>query len=49
VHRPQTAQDAEWIAVMSGGRVTELGTHEQLLGNGGGYAALWRVWQDSPA
>jgi ABC-type multidrug transport system fused ATPase/permease subunit len=45
VHRLHTAQDADRIAVLSGGRVTELGTHEQLLGNGGGYAALWRAWQ----
>jgi ABC-type multidrug transport system fused ATPase/permease subunit len=45
VHRLHTAQDADRIAVMSDGRVTELGTHQQLLGNDGGYAALWRAWQ----
>jgi ABC-type multidrug transport system fused ATPase/permease subunit len=45
VHRLHTAQDADRIAVLSDGRVTELGTHEQLLDNDGGYAALWRAWQ----
>jgi ABC-type multidrug transport system fused ATPase/permease subunit len=45
VHRLHTAQDADRIAVLSDGRVTELGTHQQLLDNDGGYAALWRAWQ----
>ncbi|SEO15017.1 ABC-type multidrug transport system, ATPase and permease component [Actinacidiphila rubida] len=43
-HRLQTAHDADRIAVMSGGTVTELGTHDALVAAGGTYAALWRSW-----
>jgi ABC-type multidrug transport system fused ATPase/permease subunit len=49
VHRLHTAQDADRIAVLSDGRITELGTHQELLGRGGGYAALWHAWQGQPA
>jgi ABC-type multidrug transport system fused ATPase/permease subunit len=49
VHRLHTAQDADRIAVLEDGRVTELGTHQELLGRGGSYAALWHAWQGQPA
>ncbi|MFD5434865.1 ABC transporter ATP-binding protein [Kitasatospora sp. NPDC127067] len=43
-HRLHTAHDADRVAVMEGGRVTELGSHDELLAAGGGYAALWKSW-----
>ena len=43
-HRLQTAHDADRVAVMADGLVAELGTHEELVAAGGGYAALWRSW-----
>ncbi|MFV5994143.1 ABC transporter ATP-binding protein [Streptomyces sp. NPDC056231] len=43
-HRLHTAHDADRVAVMDGGRVTELGSHEELLAADGGYAALWKSW-----
>jgi len=43
-HRLQTAHDADRVAVMDAGTVTELGTHEELVASGGTYAALWRSW-----
>ncbi len=43
-HRLQTAHDADRVAVMESGRIVELGTHDELVGAGGAYAALWRSW-----
>ncbi|MDT9685014.1 ABC transporter ATP-binding protein [Streptomyces sp. TRM76323] len=43
-HRLHTAHDADRVAVMDGGRMTELGSHEELLAAGRGYAALWKSW-----
>lgn len=43
-HRLQTAHDADRVAVMDGGRIIELGSHDELLRAGGPYAALWRSW-----
>jgi ATP-binding cassette subfamily B protein len=42
-HRLSTIVHADQIAVMENGRVTELGTHAELIARGGSYAALWRV------
>ncbi len=39
-HRLSTVHDADQIAVLDGGEVVELGTHEELVDSGGRYAAL---------
>jgi ABC-type bacteriocin/lantibiotic exporters, contain an N-terminal double-glycine peptidase domain len=44
-HRLHTAHDADRVAVMEDGRIVELGPHEELVGHGGEYAALWQSWQ----
>jgi ATP-binding cassette, subfamily C, bacterial len=43
-HRLHTAHYADRVAVMAGGRITELGRHENLVEAGGEYARLWRSW-----
>ena len=40
-HRVSTARSADRIAVLQGGRVTELGTHDELIARGGYYTALF--------
>ncbi|WP_407549877.1 ABC transporter ATP-binding protein [Streptomyces sp. Pv4-95] len=47
-HRLHTAHDADRVAVMEGGRLTELGTHDDLVAADGAYAALWRSWRSRP-
>ncbi|MFJ8228912.1 ABC transporter ATP-binding protein [Streptomyces sp. NPDC094448] len=47
-HRLQTAHDADRVAVMEDGRLTELGTHDELVAAGGAYAALWETWHGGP-
>lgn len=43
-HRLHTAHDADVIAVVENGRISELGSHDQLVAANGAYAALWRSW-----
>jgi ATP-binding cassette subfamily C protein len=47
-HRLHTAHDADRVAVMEDGLLTELGTHDALVAAGGAYAALWGSWHGAP-
>lgn len=44
-HRLHTAHDADRVAVVDAGRISEIGAHEDLVAAGGDYAALWHSWQ----
>lgn len=49
-HRLHTAHDADRVAVMEDGLLTELGSHEELVAADGAYAALWHSWHgDRPS
>src|SRR5450432_4268176 len=41
-HRTSTVQDADQIVVLRGGRITERGTHHELLARGGYYSDLYQ-------
>jgi ATP-binding cassette, subfamily B, bacterial len=43
-HRLSTAARADRVAVLSDGRLVELGTHDDLVARDGFYAQLWRSW-----
>jgi ABC-type multidrug transport system fused ATPase/permease subunit len=45
-HRLQTAHDADLIAVVEDGVVSEFGAHEDLVAAAGPYSALWKSWRD---
>jgi len=42
-HRLTTAQQADVIRVMVGGRIVESGTHKELMNAGGRYAEAWKI------
>ena len=46
-HRLTTASRADRVGVVAGGRVVELGPHDDLIELGGQYAALYRSWMAS--
>ncbi len=43
-HRLTTVRRADRIAVVDGGRLAEVGTHDELVAHGGRYAALADAW-----
>jgi ABC-type multidrug transport system fused ATPase/permease subunit len=43
-HRLFSAHDADRVAVVEDGRITELGAHDELVAAGGSYADLWESW-----
>jgi ATP-binding cassette subfamily B protein len=43
-HRLSTAERADMVGVVDGGRLVELGTHDDLVAAGGAYAALYATW-----
>lgn len=46
-HRLHTITGADQILVIDGGRLTEAGTHDELLAREGRYAALWRSQEET--
>jgi ATP-binding cassette subfamily B protein len=43
-HRLQTARTADRIAVLHGGQLVEIGSHDELLAREGRYAAMWNAY-----
>jgi ABC-type multidrug transport system fused ATPase/permease subunit len=43
-HRLFSAHDADRVAVVEDGVISEFGSHDELVAAGGSYAALWDSW-----
>src|SRR4051812_33925923 len=48
-HRLSTAMKASRIAVVDGGRIVEIGPHDELVARGGRYAEMFAAWEDRTA
>jgi ATP-binding cassette subfamily B protein len=48
-HRLSTAERADRVAVVEGGRLVEVGTHAELVGAGGAYSRIYAAWAGSRA
>jgi len=48
-HRLFSAHDADRVAVVEDGVITEIGTHDELVHADGSYAALWASWHGHPS
>jgi ABC-type multidrug transport system fused ATPase/permease subunit len=48
-HRLHTAHDADRVAVVEGGVISEIGSHDDLVESDGSYAALWESWHGDGA
>jgi ATP-binding cassette subfamily B protein len=45
-HRLSTAMRADRIAVVDDGRIVELGSHQELVAQGGRYAEMYAAWTE---
>ena len=48
-HRLSTIRNADRIYVLGGGKVLEVGRHDDLLARGGEYARLYRIFEGERA
>jgi ABC-type multidrug transport system fused ATPase/permease subunit len=43
-HRLSTSERADFVGVVDGGELVELGSHDELVARGGAYAGLYETW-----